>query len=284
MMSWLAYGLTGFTAWLNSPKIPNAPMSADSASTIGTTAAATAPNVMSRITKVRPIVMNVVSRLLLMRFVMSSFVSVPLTLWTDEPASVRLDRGDRRPDGHEVAVHRRLIALDACPTSRTAVRSGATRPACGGAVAGSETLSKAGTAVPFSSTVSALSVCDVLRDVRLEGGIGDLERRVGDDDRDVLGRLVRAARLERRVGLRGLRLGLVRIAVRVLGLDPTAREADEEEPDRPDEPQGHDRPSMARTPHRDADGRGLSGPPIPASSCHRPLLLRLPAAPEVGSG
>ncbi len=157
MMSWLAYGLTGFTAWLNSPKIPNAPMSADSANTIGTTAAANAPNVMSRITKVRPIVMNVVSRLLLMSFVMSSFVSVWLTLWTTNPlpsdsiAAIAGRTGTRR---RSTTAWSPLMV----PASRTAVRSGATRPSCGGAVAGSETLSKTGVVVPFSSTVNALSV------------------------------------------------------------------------------------------------------------------------------
>ena len=45
-----------------------------------------APNVASRMMNVSPIVTKVVSRLLLIRFVMSSLVSVELTAWTTKPS------------------------------------------------------------------------------------------------------------------------------------------------------------------------------------------------------
>ena len=85
MISCVAYGLTGATVWLNTPKIPNAASSAVIARTSGTIAATNAPNVSSRMMNVSPIVTNVVSRLLLMRFVMSSLVSVELRVWTSKP-------------------------------------------------------------------------------------------------------------------------------------------------------------------------------------------------------
>ena len=85
MISCVAYGLTGATVWLNTPKIPNAASRAVIARTSGTIAATNAPNVSSRMMNVSPIVANVVSRLLLMRVVMSSLVRVELRVWTSKP-------------------------------------------------------------------------------------------------------------------------------------------------------------------------------------------------------
>ena len=62
--------------------------------------------------KVRPIVMKVRSRPSLIRFVMSSLVSVWLIEWTVKPGAVGLDRGDRVADGHEVALDLVLVAGD----------------------------------------------------------------------------------------------------------------------------------------------------------------------------
>ncbi len=81
----MAYGLAGAISWLKMPRIPNAARSADTARTSGTIEATKAPNVMSRMMKVRPIVTNVRSSPLLIRFVMSSLVSVWLTEWTVNP-------------------------------------------------------------------------------------------------------------------------------------------------------------------------------------------------------
>ena len=75
------------TVWLNSPRTPKPAMIAVSARMSGTMDATKAPNVASRMMNVSPIVTNVVSRLLLIRFVMSSLVSVWLTVWTTNPWS-----------------------------------------------------------------------------------------------------------------------------------------------------------------------------------------------------
>ena len=83
--SCVAYGLTGVTSWLKMPRMPNAASRADTARTSGTTDATSAPNVMSRMMKVRPIVMKVRSRPSLIRFVMSWLVSVWLIEWTVKP-------------------------------------------------------------------------------------------------------------------------------------------------------------------------------------------------------
>ena len=66
--------------------MPNAATSDDTARTSGTSDATNAPNVMSRMMNVKPIVMNVRSSPLLIRFVMSSLVSVWLTDWTTNPS------------------------------------------------------------------------------------------------------------------------------------------------------------------------------------------------------
>ena len=84
--------------------MPKAASSAVTARTSGTIEATNAPNVMSRMMKVRPIVMNVRSRPLLIRLVMSSLVRVWLTEWTVNPPAVGLDGGDRGADRHQVPI------------------------------------------------------------------------------------------------------------------------------------------------------------------------------------
>ena len=140
------------TSWLKMPRMPKAATRAVTARTSGTIEATNAPNVMSRMMKVRPIVMNVRSRPSLIRLVMSSFVSVLLTELTVNPepsvsiAAIAARTGGRRPS---TTAWSPVIR----PLMRTVVPSGDTSPACGGAVAGSWTSSKTGTVAPFSVTV-----------------------------------------------------------------------------------------------------------------------------------
>ena len=79
--------------------------------------------------------------------------------------AVGLDRRDRRPDRDEELVDGVLVAVIVA-TMRTADRSGATSPACGGAVAGSGMASNTGTVWPFTVTVRPLSVAMAARDER----------------------------------------------------------------------------------------------------------------------
>ena len=163
MISCVAYGLTGATVWLNTPKIPNAASSAVIARTSGTIAATNAPNVSSRMMNVSPIVANVVSRLLLMRVVMSSLVRVELRVWTSKPlaapsASMAAIAGRTGTRSWSTVSWSPVIVA----TMRTADRSGATSPAWGGEVAGSGMASNTGTVWPFTVAVRPLSVAMVL--------------------------------------------------------------------------------------------------------------------------
>ena len=261
MISCVAYGLTGATVWLNTPKIPNAASSAVIARTSGTIDATNAPNVSSRMMNVSPIVTNVVSRLLLMRVVMSSLVSVELRVWTSKPlaAPSASMAEDRRPDRHEVLVDGVLVAghrgddadrgqvggdEPGLGRRRRRVRDGVEHRH-GLAVLGGR---------------QALERRDRARDEGRERRVRDLQLRVRDDEQDVLGRRPGAALVEDGVGLRRFGLGLVGAPVRVLRADAAGERAEDEHRDRADEPGRGHRPPVARAPHRDPDGRGLPAP------------------------
>ncbi len=191
-----------------------------------------------------------------MRFVMSSLVSVWFSEWTTKPPGAASMLAIAARTGT-----RCLAMVSASPVTRALTRtadpSGATRPASGGAVAGSRTWSNTGTGDPSCVTVSADSRATACGDERLERRIGRVQGRVADHEQDVLRRRVRAAGLEDGDGLRRLRLGLVRVAVGIVGPDAAQCQAQDEQADRPDEPGAGHGPAVTRAPHRDADGCGL---------------------------
>ena len=256
--SCVAYGLAGEISWLKMPRMPKAATSAVTARTSGTIEATNAPNVMSRMMKVRPIVMNVRSRPLLISSVMSWLVSVWLIEWTVNPwlsdsiAVIASRTGTRRP------VDGRLIARDPPDDTggRQVARHEPGRGRCRGRILD---LAEDRDRRAVLADGQALEPGHDAGHEGLIRRVGDLEARVRDDDRHVLGRRVVPAGVEHRVGLRRLGLGLVRVAVRVVGLDAADRQAEHEQADRRDEPAGEHRPAMARAPHRDPDGRGLTG-------------------------
>ena len=99
--------------------------------------------------------MNVRSRPLLIRLVMSSLVSVWLTEWTTKSPLV----ASRSAMAGRTGTRCRSTTAwspSILPTIRTADPPGETRPSCGGDVIGSSTLSNAGTVVPPSEIVSPL--------------------------------------------------------------------------------------------------------------------------------
>ncbi len=126
------------------PRIPKAASSAEMARTSGTMAATRAPNVISRMMKVSPIVMNVRSRPLLISSVMSWFVRVWLTECTVNPAVLASIAAIAGRIGTTCRVTT-AVSPSTRATIRTVDWSGDTRNASGGAVRGSWIWSTAGT-------------------------------------------------------------------------------------------------------------------------------------------
>ena len=163
---------------------------------------------------------------------MSSFVSVWLTEWTVNPRAVGLDRGDRVADRHQVTIDQGLVAGD--PPDDPDRRSGRATRARPAAARSPDPgpRRRPGRSRRSSVTVRPLSRVTMPADEGLIGRVRDVEARVGDDDQDVLGRGGVPAGAEDGVRLGRLGLGLVRVAVRVVGLDAADRLAQHEQADR----------------------------------------------------
>ena len=217
-----------------------------------------APNANSRMMKVSGIVSDrVESRPLLISALMSSLMNVLLMAWIARSglaarASARIGR-----TGAMSGVTRSL-SPSIRPTIRTVDPSGETSPADGGAVNGSASWLKVGVWAPSSGAPEPCSAVTRSLTAVLKAGSAVAPGGAADDDDDLLERVVRAARIEDVVGLARLDLLLVRVGVRVGGVDPAHRQADREETDRRDEPQCGDRPAVPGAPHRDPDGRRLA--------------------------
>ena len=228
------------------------------ARTSGTTDATIAPNANSRMRNVSGIVSRSESSSSVeISSLMSSLMNVLSMAWIVRfGLAARAASTIGRTGASSGAT--RVSSPGIRPTIRTVVPSALTSPASGGASNGSRNWSKVGVVDAVDGALAARELADDPVDGGLERRVGGGAGPAADDDEELLERVVRAAGVEDVVGLARLELALVRVLVRVRRVDPADRQADDEHPDRRDEPEEHDRPAMAGAPHRDADGRRLA--------------------------
>ena len=187
---------------------------------------------------------------------MSSLMNVLLMAWIARPgfavrAPSRIGRTGARSGPTRVS------SPSMRPTIRTVDPSGDTRPASGGAENGSVSWSNVGVWTPASGAPAARSWATTSPTAAVNAGSAVAPGASADDDDDLFERVVGPARGEDVVGLARLELPLVGVLVGIGRVDPTHRQADEQQPDRHDEPQADDGPAMTSAPHRDPDGGGL---------------------------
>ena len=132
------------------------------------------------------------------------------------------DRPDRREERRDPGRRRRRSG----PTIRTVVPSGGDEAGLGRRLERVEELVEGRRRRRRRAARSAPRSCaDEVADRRLERRVRRRARAAVDDDQELLVRVVRAAGVEDVVGLAGLELALVRVLVRVGGVDPAHRQA-----------------------------------------------------------